>query len=140
VRERTAAEELTIPAYVERLVRADQSAEEELTVFSSCGPRHDHASGHPATRGMACSTPTPDLKRLRVFIHAGRPRAGRTQGARESMTVNLHARDDFKEGDIGYVRGHHVNKATGPETQKGSNLVTALQEVKAGTNGWFEVR
>jgi hypothetical protein len=37
-------------------------------------------------------------------------------------------------------RGHHVNKATGPETQKGSNLVTALQEVKAGTNGWLEVR
>jgi hypothetical protein len=56
------------------------------------------------------------------------------------MTVNLHARDDFDEGDIGYVRGHHVSKATGPETQQGSNLVTALQVVKAGTNGWFEVQ
>jgi hypothetical protein len=56
------------------------------------------------------------------------------------MTVNLHARDDFAEGDIGHVRGHQVRKATEPETQKGSNLVTALQDVKAGTNGWFEVR
>jgi hypothetical protein len=56
------------------------------------------------------------------------------------MTVNLQARDDFDKGDIGYVRGHQVSKATGAETLKGSNLVTALQEVKAGTNGWFEVR
>ena len=56
------------------------------------------------------------------------------------MTVNLQARDDFDKGDIGHVIGHRVRKATESETQKGSNLVTALQEVKAGTNGWFELR
>ena len=56
------------------------------------------------------------------------------------MTVNLQARDDFDKGDIGHVNGHRVSKATGAETLKGSNLVTALQEVKAGTNGWFEIR
>jgi hypothetical protein len=54
--------------------------------------------------------------------------------------VNLQARDDFEKGDIGHVIGHQVRKATEPEILKGSSLVTALQEVKAGTNGWFEVR
>jgi len=54
------------------------------------------------------------------------------------MTVNLHARDDFEKGDIGHVIGSRVSKATEPKTQKGSDLVTALQDVKAGTNGWFE--
>jgi hypothetical protein len=58
----------------------------------------------------------------------------------ERMTVNLQARDDFDKGDIGHVIGHRVSKATEPETLRGSNLVTTLQEVKAGTNGWFEVR
>jgi hypothetical protein len=53
------------------------------------------------------------------------------------MTVNLQARDDFEKGDIGHVIGYRVSKATEPETQKGSDLVTALQDVKAGTNGWF---
>ena len=56
------------------------------------------------------------------------------------MTVNLQARDDFNKGDIGHAIGHRVSKATGAQTLKGSNLVTALQEVKAGTNGWFEIR
>jgi hypothetical protein len=56
------------------------------------------------------------------------------------MTVNLHARDDFDKGDIGHVIGHLVSQATAPETLKGSNLATALQDVKAGTNGWFETR
>ena len=56
------------------------------------------------------------------------------------MTVNLQARDHFDKGDIGHMIGHHVSKATEPETLKGSNLVTALQDVKAGTNGWFELR
>ena len=56
------------------------------------------------------------------------------------MTVNLQARDDFDKGDIGHVIGHRVSKATEAETLNGSNLVTALQEVKAGTNGWFEIR
>jgi hypothetical protein len=56
------------------------------------------------------------------------------------MTVNLQARDDFDKGDVGHVTGYRVRKATEAETLKGSNLVTALGEVKAGTNGWFEVR
>jgi hypothetical protein len=56
------------------------------------------------------------------------------------MTVNLQARDDFNKGEIGHVTGHQVRKATEPETLKGSYLATALQEVRAGTNGWFEVR
>ena len=66
------------------------------------------------------------------------PAAHPSAGEREHLTVNLHARDDFDKGDIGYVRGYEVSKATEPETLKGSNLVTALQDVKAGTNGWFE--
>jgi hypothetical protein len=53
------------------------------------------------------------------------------------MTVNLLARDDFEKGDIGHLTGHRVSKATGSETQN-ANLVTALQDVKSGTNGWFE--
>jgi hypothetical protein len=56
------------------------------------------------------------------------------------MTVNLQARDDLDKGDIGHVIGHQVRKATGAETLKGLNLVTALQDVRAGTNGWLEVR
>jgi rhodanese-related sulfurtransferase len=54
------------------------------------------------------------------------------------MIVNLHARDAFEKGDIGCATGHRVSRATESETPKGSNLVTALQDVKAGMNGWFE--
>jgi hypothetical protein len=54
------------------------------------------------------------------------------------MTVNLHARDDFKKGDVGYAKGHEVRRAIGPEAPGVSNVVAALQDVKAGTNGWFE--
>lgn len=54
------------------------------------------------------------------------------------MTVNLHARDDFEKGDIGYAIGHRVSRATEPTTPPGSNVVTALQDVKAGMNGWFD--
>ena len=54
------------------------------------------------------------------------------------MTVNLHARDDFEKGDIGYAIGHRVSRAAKPGTPHGSNVVTALQEVKAGMNGWFD--
>jgi len=54
------------------------------------------------------------------------------------MTVNLHARDDFEKGDIGYAIGHRVSRATEPRTPPGCTVVTALQDVKAGTNGWFE--
>jgi hypothetical protein len=54
------------------------------------------------------------------------------------MTRNLHARDDFNKGDIGYVRGHVVTKATGSVVPAGSSAVTALQDVRAGMNGWFD--
>ncbi len=54
------------------------------------------------------------------------------------MVRNLHARDDFEKGDVGYVRGHLVSKVSGFVTPLGSNPVTALQDVKAGMNGWFE--
>jgi hypothetical protein len=54
------------------------------------------------------------------------------------MTRNLQARDDFRKGDIGYVRGHVVRKATESVAPVGSHPVTALQDVTAGTNGWFD--
>jgi hypothetical protein len=54
------------------------------------------------------------------------------------MTRNLHARDDFSKGDIGYVRGHVVSKMTASVAPVGSTPVTALQDVRAGTNGWFD--
>ena len=54
------------------------------------------------------------------------------------MTRNLQARDDFEKGDVGCATGHKVIKTTQPGTPMGSFRVTALQHVKAGTNGWFE--
>ena len=54
------------------------------------------------------------------------------------MIVNLHARDAFVKGDIGYATGHRVSRATDRETLNGSNLVTALQDVRAGMHGWFD--
>ena len=54
------------------------------------------------------------------------------------MTRNLQAQDDFEKGDIGYMRGHLVSKARESGTPIGSSPVTALQDVKAGTHGWFE--
>jgi hypothetical protein len=53
------------------------------------------------------------------------------------MTINLHAKGDFEKGDVGQVSGHVVSKIT-PGLSKGASLVTALQDVKAGANGWFE--
>jgi hypothetical protein len=54
------------------------------------------------------------------------------------MTRNLQAREDFDKGDVGCASGHKVSRTTEPGTLTGSFLVTALQDVKAGTNGWFE--
>ena len=51
-------------------------------------------------------------------------------------TVNLHAKTDFEKGDVGRVYGHTVVKAEADE--KGEGMVTALQDVRAGDNGWFE--
>jgi hypothetical protein len=54
------------------------------------------------------------------------------------MTINLHAKSDFDKGDVGRVSGHTVTKTSGFE--KGASLVTALQNVSAGRNGWFETK
>jgi hypothetical protein len=54
------------------------------------------------------------------------------------MTRNLQAREDFKKGDVGCATGHKVSRATKSGIPTGAFLVTALQDVKAGTNGWFE--
>jgi hypothetical protein len=59
-----------------------------------------------------------------------------TKGA--GMTRNLQARDDFEKGDVGCATGHKVIRANPAGAPNGSFLVTALQDVKAGTNGWFE--
>ena len=51
------------------------------------------------------------------------------------MTINLHAIVDFKKGDSGHASGHQVMKsAAQPQV---TFPVIALQDVKAGTNGWF---
>jgi hypothetical protein len=54
------------------------------------------------------------------------------------MIVNLNARDDFAKGDRGYVIGHQAFKTTGLRPPNASRLVTALQDVKAGANAWFD--
>ena len=55
------------------------------------------------------------------------------------MTINLHAKSDFDKGDVGRVTGHQVTKVDGVEKGR-SSLVTALQAVRAGENGWFETK
>ena len=55
-----------------------------------------------------------------------------------STPRNLHALDNFKKGDKGSVMTHRVSRATAAGTPKGSSSVTALQDVEAGKNGWFE--
>jgi hypothetical protein len=55
-----------------------------------------------------------------------------------STPRNLHALDSFKKGDQGSVKTHRVSRATVAGTPKGSSPVTALQDVDAGKNGWFE--
>ena len=53
-------------------------------------------------------------------------------------TLNLHAKSDFEKGDRGRIHGHTVVKADA--AAKGEGIVTALQDVRAGGNGWFEVQ
>jgi hypothetical protein len=93
----------------------------------------------PALSGATANAPGGEHEASRRIHQAAQPEQA-PAGETAHLTVNLHARDDFDKGDIGRVIGHRVSKATEAETRKGSNLVTALQEVKAGTNGWFEVR
>ena len=52
------------------------------------------------------------------------------------MTVNLYAVTDFEKGDRGRVNGHNVVRVDQPAATDG--LVVALQDVKAGSHGWFE--
>ena len=52
------------------------------------------------------------------------------------MIVNLHAVTDFEKGDRGRVSDHNVVRVDQPAGTDG--LVVALQDVKAGSNGWFE--
>jgi hypothetical protein len=52
------------------------------------------------------------------------------------MTINLHAKSDFSKGDKGRVVGHAVTKTDPDDTSP--FVVTALQDVAAGANGWFE--
>lgn len=59
-----------------------------------------------------------------------------TQEAPAFMTVNLHAKTDFQKGDLGRVAGHVVVRVETPLA--GEQYVVALQEVSAGSHGWFE--
>ena len=52
------------------------------------------------------------------------------------MTINLQAVTDFEKGDVGRVTGHRVTRVDQPALAEG--LVVALQDVRAGSNGWFE--
>lgn len=53
------------------------------------------------------------------------------------MTKNLNAVSDFEKGDKGRVSGYRVTRVAVAD-QAGMTLVTALQDVKAGMNGWFD--
>jgi hypothetical protein len=63
-------------------------------------------------------------------------RRSTASGSINFMTINLHAVTDFEKGDVGRVNGHRVTRVEPPAIDEG--LVVALQDVKAGTNGWFE--
>jgi hypothetical protein len=55
-----------------------------------------------------------------------------------AQPLNLLAREDFKTGDHGYVIGGVVRKLTGSGIPSELILVTALEDVKAWTNGHFQ--
>jgi hypothetical protein len=54
----------------------------------------------------------------------------------KAMATNLVAKHDFNKGDVGRVNGYTVVKTDAAD--KGATVVVALQDVKAGLNGWFE--
>jgi len=64
------------------------------------------------------------------------PRIPPSQKKEHLKTVNLHAKSNFEKGDVGRVQGHAVVKINA--TDKGAGIVTALQDIRAGSNGWFE--
>lgn len=52
------------------------------------------------------------------------------------MTVNLHAKTDFQKGDLGRVAGHVVTRVDTPVV--GEHYAVALQDISAGSHGWFD--
>ena len=52
------------------------------------------------------------------------------------MTVNLHATTDFQKGDLGRVAGHVVTRVDTPVV--GEHYAVALQDISAGSHGWFD--
>ena len=53
------------------------------------------------------------------------------------MTVNLLAINTFSKGDVGRVAGHAAIKTDGHKAE--ARRVVALQDIKAGTSGWFDL-
>jgi len=51
------------------------------------------------------------------------------------MTIHLLAVNNFAKGDIGRVAGRAAIKTDAHSSAQG--LVVALQDIKAGTSGWF---
>jgi hypothetical protein len=47
------------------------------------------------------------------------------------------AKSDFKQGDVGQVRGFTVIR-TDSNTALDATLAVALQDVRSGSSGWFE--
>ena len=54
------------------------------------------------------------------------------------MTINLLAVNNFAKGDVGRVSGHAAIKTDSHDAPQ--RLVVALQDVKAGSNGWFDLK
>ena len=54
------------------------------------------------------------------------------------MTINLLAVNNFAKGDVGRVAGHAAIKTHAQASASG--LVVALQDIKAGTSGWFDLK
>jgi hypothetical protein len=79
--------------------------------------------------------PCRDHVQLTAATSAGSPHF--SPGKDSVKTVNLHAKVDFEKGELGRVHGHSVVKAHAGET--GDGIAKALQDVRAGSNGWFEV-
>jgi hypothetical protein len=51
------------------------------------------------------------------------------------MTINLFAVNNFTKGDVGRVAGNAAIKTDARSAS--SELVVALQDIRAGQSGWF---
>ncbi len=67
---------------------------------------------------------------------AGGSQPQRVDSNLAAMTVNLHTKTDFQKGDLGRVAGHVVTRVETPVP--GEHYVVALQDIAAGSHGWFE--